>query len=73
MPLAEERRRNVGLRFAQLLAALGPLLRAPNWAALTVAELNPDHGEADGSTVRAFAGGLAAALAEGWQAGGAGR
>ena len=44
MPLAENNRRNVGLRFDQLMASLRPLLRAPNWAALTVCELNPDHG-----------------------------
>jgi arginase len=62
MPLAENTRRNVGLRFDQLLASLRPLLRAPNWAGLTVCELNPDHGEGDGSTLRAFAEGLADVL-----------
>ena len=63
MPLAENNRRNPGLRFDQLMAALRPLLCAPNWAALTVCELNPDHGESDGSTLRTFAGALADALA----------
>jgi arginase len=63
MPLAENNRRNVGLRFDQLMAALRPLLCAPNWSALTVCELNPDHGEADGSTLRTFARALADALA----------
>lgn len=63
MPLAENYRRNWGLRFDQLMAALRPLLLAPNWAALTITELNPDHGEADGSTLRAFAAALADALA----------
>jgi arginase len=63
MPLAENNRRNVGLRFEQLMAAVRPLLCAPNWAALTVCELNPDHGEIDGSTLRAFAGAMADALA----------
>jgi arginase len=63
MPLAENNRRNVGLTFDQLVTSLGPLLRAPNWATLTVSELNPDHGEADGSTVRTFAEALADALA----------
>ena len=63
MPLAENVRRNVGLRFDQLMASLRPLLRAPNWTALTVCELNPDHGEIDGSTLRTFAGALADALA----------
>lgn len=62
MPLAENTRRNVGLRLDQLMVALRPLLRAPNWTALTVAELNPDHGESDGSTLRTFAEALADAL-----------
>jgi arginase len=71
MPLAENNRRNVGLRFDQLMASLRPLLRAPNWTALTVCELNPDHGEIDGSTLQTFAGALADALAASprWQCG----
>lgn len=63
MQLAENNRRNVGLRFDQLMAALHPLLRAPNWTALTVCELNPDHGESDGSTLRTFSRALADAFA----------
>jgi arginase len=63
MPLAENYRRNTGLRFDQLMAALRALLRAPNWTALTVSELNPDHSESDGSTLRTFAEALADALA----------
>ncbi|MGH7526905.1 MAG: arginase family protein [Gemmatimonadales bacterium] len=63
MPLAEETRRNIGLRFDQLMASLRPLLRAPNRTALTVCELNPDHGESDGLTLRTFAEALADALA----------
>lgn len=63
MPLAENNRRNAGLRFDQLMAALRTLLCAPNWSVLTVCELNPDHGESDGSTVRTSAGALADALA----------
>jgi arginase len=59
MPLAENNRRHVGLRFDQLMAALRPLLCAPNWSALTVCELNPDHGESDGATLRIFARALA--------------
>jgi arginase len=62
MPLAENTRRNEGLRFGQLMAALQPLLCAPNWAALTICEINPDHGEKDGSTLRAFTEVLADAL-----------
>jgi arginase len=63
MPLAENTRRNVGLHFDQLMAALRPLLSAPNWVALTVCEVNPDHGDADGSTLRIFVEALADALA----------
>ena len=63
MPLAENTRRNVGLRFDQLVPALGVLLSASNWAALTICEVNPDHGEADGSTLRIFAEAVADALA----------
>jgi arginase len=62
LPLAENTRRNVGLRFDQLMAALRPLLQAPNWAALTVTEVNPDHGQRDGSTLQIFADALAEAL-----------
>jgi arginase len=54
MPIAEEMRRNQGLQFAQLVAALKVLVAAPNWAALTICEVNPDHGELDGSTLRTF-------------------
>jgi arginase len=63
MPLAENNRRNVGLKFDELMASLRVLLRASNWVALTVCELNPDHGESDGSTLRTFADALADALA----------
>ena len=71
MPLAEDNRRNIGLRFDQLTASLRALLRAPNWTALTVCELNPDHGESDGSTLRTFAEALADALASSprWRSG----
>ena len=64
MPLAENNRRNEGLRFEQLIAALRPLLCAPNWIALTVCEINPDHGEKDGSTMRTFTKALADVLSE---------
>jgi arginase len=61
-PLAENTRRNRGLRFDQLMTALRPLLAAPNWVALTITELNPDHGESDGSNLREFAEALADVL-----------
>jgi arginase len=65
MPLAENTRRNVGLKFDQLMAALPVFLRAPNLRALTICELNPDHGAGDGSTLRTFIAALCAAAAPG--------
>ena len=62
-PLAENTRRNWGLRFEQLILALGPFLAAPNFSALTLSEINPDHGAADGSTLRDFVKELARVLA----------
>ncbi len=64
IPLAENTRRNVGLKLEQLMIALTLLLAAPNFAALTVCEVNPDHGEADGSTLVTFADALADSFAE---------
>lgn len=54
MPLAENCRRNIGLTFDQLMTALNEFLKAPNWSVLTITEINPDHGENDGSTLRVF-------------------
>ena len=62
LPIAEETRRNRGLRLGQLVAALNVLVAAPNWVGLTVCEINPDHGELDGSTMRLFAEQLAGVL-----------
>ena len=62
-PLAENTRRNVGLKFDQLIAALRVFLSAPNWTALTVCELNPDHGQSDGSTLGTFVAALSDAIA----------
>jgi arginase len=62
LPIAEETRRNRGLRFVQLIAALRELVATPAWIGLTVCEVNPDHGEADGSTLRTFGEGLADVL-----------
>jgi arginase len=61
-PIAENTRRNTGLRFSQLVAALRELVAAPNWATLTICEVNPDHGALDGSTLRAFTEALADVL-----------
>ena len=62
LPIAEETRRNRGLRFEQLLASLRELVSTPGWIGLTVCEVNPDHGEADGSTLRTLGDGLADVL-----------
>lgn len=63
-PLSENTGRNIGLTQKAALAALGALMRHPRATSLTVTELNPDHGDPDGSTVNEFVNGLAAALAE---------
>jgi arginase len=65
MQLAENYRRNIGLTFDQLMLALDELLQLPNWSVLTVTEINPEHGEADGSTLKAFAKRLAESLGRG--------
>jgi arginase len=54
LPLAENSRRNIGLTFEQLMTALNEFLKAPNWSVLTITEINPDHGESDGSTLKIF-------------------
>ena len=61
-PIAEETRRNRGLRFAQLVAALRELVAAPNWVALTICEINPDH-DPDGSSMRELSEAIADVLA----------
>jgi len=60
-PIAEETRRYKGLRFEQLVAALRELVAAPNWTALTICEVNPDH-DPDGSSMRRLSEALADVL-----------
>ncbi len=62
-PLSENTGRNVGVPLQTALDALGALLGDPRVAALTVTELNPLHGAADGGTLTRFVDGLAPALA----------
>jgi arginase len=64
-PLSQNTGRNVGVPLASALAALDTLLADPRVATVTVTELNPLHGAADGSTLTEFARGLAAAVT-GW-------
>jgi arginase len=61
-PLSENTGRNVGLRQDDAFAALAEVLRDQRVSALTITELNPDHGNEDGSTLAAFAQRLVAAL-----------
>jgi arginase len=51
-PIAENVRRCDGLTFEQLAAALAPLLASPNWRALTLTEVNPDHAPDEAETFR---------------------
>lgn len=60
-PLAENSRKR-GLSFAALREALRGLLTAQNLAALTITEINPDHGAEDGSTLSMFAREMASLL-----------
>jgi len=62
-PLSEHPGRNVGLGFDAAMRALGGLLRCDRISALTVTELNPNHGAEDGATIAAFVERLAGALA----------
>jgi arginase len=62
LPVADVPQHNTGLTFAAGMAALTVLVGHPAFAGLIITEFNPDHGEPDGSTARALATGLAAAL-----------
>jgi len=62
-PLSENTGRNAGLSFEAALTALGVLLSSDRVAALTVAELNPQHARAEEGLLERFAGALAAAWA----------
>jgi arginase len=63
-PLSENTGRNVGVPLQGAMDALAALLDDPRVAALTVTELNPLHGEADGSTLASFVDGLALVCAQ---------
>ena len=63
-PLSENTGRNIGLSQDAAFAALTEVLRDPRVSALTITELNPDHGSSDGATLAAFSQRLAAALAQ---------
>jgi arginase len=61
-PLSENTGRNIGLTLDQAFAALAVFAASDRLLALTVTELNPDHGESGGATLTAFVERLAAAL-----------
>lgn len=63
-PLAENIERQGGLTLRAAMRALAVLVEDEAFRALTVTELNPDHGAADGSTLAAFCDGLAGALGQ---------
>lgn len=61
-PLSENTGRNEGLTLDQALRALSVFIAHPAFATLTITELNPLHGEADGATLGRFVAGLVRAL-----------
>ena len=61
-PLSENTGRNEGLTLDQAMSALRVFAAHPAFAALTITELNPLHGEEGGATLERFVGRLVAAL-----------
>jgi arginase len=62
LPVADVPIHAGGLTLDEAMTVLATLVADPGFAGLTVCELNPDHGEPYGSTVRALSDALAAAL-----------
>jgi arginase len=62
-PLSENPGQNIGLALDIAMRALRCILSSPKLSALTVTELNPDHGAEDGSTLARFVAPLVEALA----------
>jgi arginase len=63
LPLAENYSKNKGLSYSDTLALLEVLFKSPKFSGLTLAEINPDHGAEDGSTIQRFAQDLSRLLA----------
>ncbi len=61
-PLGENYRHGEGCTLEQAMSALGALASSPAFAGVTVAQLNPDHGEAELATLKRFSKELARAL-----------
>ena len=62
VPLSENWGRNEGLAYEDALRALAPLVDSPQFAALTITELNPDHTEPGAGTIERFAARVAECL-----------
>jgi len=62
LPVADVPIHAGGLTLDEAMTVVGALAAAPGFAGMTVCELNPDHGEPDGSTVRALSDAMVAAL-----------
>lgn len=62
-PLSEDTNRNIGLTLDDAATCLAALMGDRRVRVLTVTELNPHHGAADGSTLRRFVAHLAHAIA----------
>lgn len=63
-PLAENYRHGEGCTLDEAMAALSSIANRPEFAGVTVTEINPDHGEEDLLTLKRFSRALAGALAE---------
>lgn len=61
-PLAENYTRNLGVTLDQAMRALGVFAAYEKFGGLTVTEINPDHGEEEGATLKRFIAALAKAL-----------
>ncbi len=61
-PLGENYRHGEGCSFDQAMAVIGCLAAQDTFAGISIAELNPDHGEAELATLKHFSEGFAGAL-----------
>jgi arginase len=62
LPICENTDRNVGLSHQTAFQALAKAAVGPGLQAITITQITPGHGAADGSTMNTFTHGLAAAL-----------
>ncbi len=62
--LSENAGRNIGLPLPVVMTALAAAVSSPRFAALTLTEVNPRHGEPDGATLARLVDGLVQAFAD---------